>query len=55
MNRENISYPQSYGWVPLEMFQKEKDSLNRLPRESLLNKYQTVKSRVKVDKSSFIT
>ena len=55
MNRENTSYHQSYGWVPMEMFQKEKDSLNRLPRESLLNKYQTTKSRVKVDKSSFIT
>lgn len=55
MNRENTSYHQSYGWVPMEMFQKEKDSLNRLPRESLLNKYQTIKSRVKVDKSSFIT
>ena len=55
MNRENTSYHQSYGWVPMEMFQKEKDSLNRLPRESLLNKYQTIKSRVKVDQSSFIT
>lgn len=55
MNRENTSYHQTYGWVPMEMFQKEKDSLNRLPRESLLNKYQTIKSSVKVDKSSFIT
>lgn len=54
-NRENMKFHENYYLTPILAFNKEKNSLGELPRESILNEYLIKGKTLKVNTSALIS